>query len=465
MFVVTVGGLVLVLLLAGAVVEVARAAGLPRPGRLHVSGPSLVQRLGERAADRPGFVVASVTLAVVLGLTPVLDVVLRSVGAVAQFEYWDFGAYTSALDRWRAGDPLYVRTEEGGYGGGYLYPPVFLLVVWPFAQVSFDTGAALWELCSVLFLWGSLQSLVRLLGHQLRLWERGLLLWVLVGFHPLLFSVKQGQISAFLAGLVTLSAVGLLFGERTASTATAASYASGACTGVVGVVKLVYAPVGAHLLVDHRRLLGAVGAGVALLGVSLVAFGVDAHVRYLDVLRWGKAEPVRSPLLWMAPYYRPLYALAPVSLPLRLLGSLAVAGLAFAAGASAGREIFALGVAAMPLLAPQAYTYYLTALVPAVVVLLHVELTVGGRPVLPVLAVFLCHVHAYGLGLAVEFLPPLLPYRTASVPGLDATVADVVVSFVQPGVWGALLLGLLAAKRVGDVATVESVSHWQASSE
>jgi hypothetical protein len=82
-----------------------------------------------------------------------------------------------------------------------------------------------------------------------------------------------------------------------------------------------------------------------------------------------------------------------------------------------------------------------------------------------VLAVFLCHVHAYGLGLAVEFLPPLLPYRTASVPGLDATVADVVVSFVQPGVWGALLLGLLAAKRVGDVATVESVSHWQASSE
>jgi hypothetical protein len=463
MFVVTVGGSSLLLLLAGVVVEAARAASLPLPGRLHVSSPSLVQRLGERAADRPGFVVGSVTLAVVLGLTPLLDIVLRSVGAVAQFEYWDFGAYAGALDRWRAGDPLYVRTDEGGYSGGYLYPPVFLLVVWPFAQLSFDTGATLWELCSVLFLWGSLQSLVRELGHRLRLWERGLLLWVLVGFHPLLFSVKQGQISAFLAGLVTLSIVGLLVAERTASTATA--YASGACTGVVGVVKLVYAPIGAHLLVDRRRFLGALGAGVALLGVSLVAFGVDAHVRYLDVLRWGKSEPVRSPLLWVAPYYRPLYALAPVSMPLRLLGSLAVAGLALAAGASAARETFALGVAAMPLLAPQAYTYYLTALVPAVVVLLHVELTVDGRPALPVLAAFLCHAHAYGLGLAVEFVPPLLPYRTTSVPGLDATVADVVVSLVQPGVWGALLLGLLAAKRVADAATVSSGRHRQVASE
>ncbi|AUV81925.1 hypothetical protein C2R22_09900 [Salinigranum rubrum] len=112
----------------------------------------------------------------------------------------------------------------------------------------------------------------------------------------------------------------------------------------------------------------------------------------------------------------------------------------------------------MPLLAPQAYSYYLTALVPSVVVMLQVELTAHGKPWLPLLALFCFHVHSFGLRLAVEFLPPVLPYRAASVPGLDATVADVVVSVFQPGVWGALLLGLLAAKRVADAARGASAS-------
>lgn len=452
MFVVLVGWVVALLVLAGGVLEVARAVDAPLPTRLRDPSPSLVQRLGERAHTRPGFVVGALALTVVLLLYPFVDSALRFADIAAPFRFWDFGAYTGALDRWRAGEPLYVRNEEGGYSGSYLYPPVFLLVVWPFDQLSFRTGALLWELCSVLFLWGSLQLLTRELGHRLRLWERGLFLWALVGFHPLLFSVKQGQISAFLAGLVTLSVVCLLAAERDSASASAVEYASGACTGCVGVVKLVYAPVGAHLLTDRRRHLGAVGAGVGLLGVSLVAFGVEAHVSYLDVIRWGKSEPVRSPLLWMAPYFRPLYALAPLSFPLRLLGSLAVVGLALAAGGDADPETFALGVAMMPLLAPQAYSYYLTALVPSVVVMLQVELTTRGKPWLPLLALFCFHVHSFGLRLLVEFLPPVLPYRTAAVPGLDATVADVVVSLFQPGAWGGLLLGLLAAKRVADAA-------------
>ncbi|WP_136603304.1 glycosyltransferase family 87 protein [Salinigranum halophilum] len=450
MFVAVVGWLTTLFLLAGVGLEVARATDAPFR-ESHERSPSLLRRLGAHATDRPRFVVAALGLAVVLLLHPFVDGVLRFAGVAAPFEFWDFGAYTGALDRWRAGESLYVRNEEGGYSGTYLYPPVFLLVVWPFTQLPFDTGAAAWELCSVLFLWGSLQLLVRQLGYSLRLWERALLLWALVGFHPLLFSVKQGQISAFLGGLVTLSLVGLLSAERPRSTTP--GYVSGACTGLVGVVKLVYAPIGAHLLTDRRRFLGALGAGVTLFGLSLAVFGVEPHVDYLDVLRWGKSGQVRSPLLWMAPYYRPLYALAPVSFSLRIVGSLVVAGLALAAASTdADRVVFALGVATMPLLAPQAYSYYLTALVPAVVVMLEVEFAVDGRPWLPLLAVFLLHSHSFGLRLAVEYLPPVVPFRSAAVPGLDATVADVVVSGFQPGVWGALLLGVLAAKRVVDAS-------------
>lgn len=454
MFVAAVGALVAAMILAGVGVEVVWATEYPT-ARPEDRRPSLVQRLFRHRADRPWFVACAVVVGTVLLSYPFVDWALRLADVAAPFQYWDFGAYTGALDRWRAGDPLYVRNDEGGYSGGYLYPPVFLLVVWPFDLLSFATGAALWEFCSAVFLWVSLQLLARTLGVRLRLWERGLALWALVGFHPLLFSVKQGQVSAFLAGLVTLSLVCLLAGRATRP---AFSSASGACTALVGWVKLVYAPIGAHLLTDRRRFLGAVGAGIGVLCVSVAVFGVDAHLHYLDVLRWGKPDAPRSPLLWMAPYYRPFYAFGSLGISLRLLGCLAVVGLVLAARSEArDAETFALGVAAMPLLAPEAYTYYLTALVPAALVMVSVELDRDGRPALPLVALGLLHVHSFGLRLAVWALPPLVPFGDAAVPVFDATVVNVVVSLAQPGVWGALLLGLLAATRVAAAASWPAV--------
>lgn len=451
MFVEYVGAVAAALVLAGIGVELlVRGTGLTVPDGLRSDGPSLVGRLGQRASTRPGFVLVTVTVVLALLTYPFVDAVLRSASVAPPFEYWDFGAYTGALHRWHHGEALYVPNEGGGYEGMYLYPPVFLLVVWPFERLAFETGARLWELCTVLFLWGSLQFVVRALGYHLRLWERGLLLWALVGFQPLLFSVKQGQISAFLAGLLTLSLYFLLATRRPSDPS---GYVSGVCTGIAGVIKLVYAPVGAHLLADRRRLAGACGAGLGLLAVSVGVFGVDAHVNYLDVLLWGKDDPVRSPLLWLPPYFRPLFPVSAVALPLRLAGCLVVASLALLArGRERDRETFALGVAAMPLLTPVAYTYYLTALLPAVVVMMAVELDVDGRPLLPVLACGLLHVHAYGLRLAGDFLPDLVP--RATVPVLDVTAASLVVSLLQPGVWGALVLAGLAGWRITEAAAI-----------
>lgn len=465
MFVQSVALLVATLIVVGGGLEAIRSR---RDSNHFVpDDPPLVSRLRRSFDDRPRFALVAAIVACSLLVFPFVDVALRAADVAAPFEFWDYGAYTGALDRWQTSEPLYVRNDEGGFSGGYLYPPFFLLVVWPFDPLSFDVGAALLELTSVVFLWLSLQLLVRELDVPLRLWERGLLLWMLVGFHPLLFSVKQGQISAFLSSLLTLALVALLRAEGISvaphdSTVNPVSgYLSGALTGFVGAVKLVYAPLGAHLLADRRRLVGAVGAGIALLGISLASFGVETHVNYVDVLLWGKAGEVRSPLLWMAPYFRPLYALAPISLPIRLLGCLCVAGLAVAAAhADADTETFVLGVAAMPLLAPQAYSYYLTALLPAFVVMLHLELTTDGRPSLVLLSLFFCHAHSYGLRLAVASLPSLVPYGDAAVPWMDATVVDVVVSLFQPGVWGTLLLAGLAATRVVAAARGASLRDW-----
>lgn len=370
---------------------------------------------------------------------------MRAAGIAPEFGYWDWSAYTGALDHWYSGESLYVPNEDGGYFGGYLYPPVFLVVIFPFSHLEYQTAAVAWQLSTLTFLWFSLQLLIGELGYALRFWERGLLLWALVGFQPLLFSVKQGQVSAFMAGLITIAAYELL---RQRNGQELAGYASGVLTGIAGTVKLAYAAIGAHLLVDRQRFLGAVGGGLALAVFSFAVFGLEPHFEYVDVLLWGKGNSGRSPLLWMPAYYQPLYGFGPLSLPVRIFGSLIVAGLAIAgAPDELDREVFALGVAAMPLIAPRAYNYYLTALLPAVILLLAIEFERDGRPILPVIALFLLHIHSYGLKLAVDFLPSVVPYGNEVIPALEVTLSSLLVSLVQPGLWGALVLVGLAGVR------------------
>ncbi len=452
MFLTAIMGLVSAVLVVGALVEVvARRSESSDAGGVRSESESTVRRLGRLGAERPWFVVVAIAVSLSFLAYPLFDAVLRAADVAAPFGYWDWSAYTGALDRWFRGEPMYVPNEDGGYFGGYLYPPVFLVVVWPFSHLDYRTGVVAWQLCSVVFLWLGLQLVIGELDYELRFWERGLLLWGLVGFHPLLFSVKQGQVSAFMAGLITVAGYELL---RQRGDDDVAGYASGALTSVVGIVKLAYASVGAHLLTDRDRFLGAVGGGVAILAFSLAVFGVEPHFSYVDVLLWGKGNSGRSPLLWMPAYYQPLYGLAAVSLPLRILASLAIAVLAVTAAPNdVDRETFALGVAAIPLIAPRAYSYYLTALLPAALLLLAVEFERDGRPVVPVVVVFLLHVHAYGLKVAADYLPDVVPYGDAVVPAINVTVASLVVSLVQPGLWGALLLVGLAGKRVGAATT------------
>jgi alpha-1,2-mannosyltransferase len=408
------------------------------------------------AKDHPVLVAtASVVIAVLLSY-PIVDWVLRANELAPPFGYWDFGAYTSALFRVLHNEPMYVTNDQGGYFGTYLYPPFFVLFVWPFYELfEFGTAALLWQVTTVLFLWLSLQPVIRYLGHELRLWERGVLLWLLIGFHPLLFSVKQGQISAFLAGFLTLAVLGLLRAEDNAHRG--AGYASGIVTAIVGTTKLVYGAVGAHLLADRTRFLGGLAGGLGIVLISLVVFGIDPHVGYYDVLRWGKQGPPSPPWLWMRTYFHPLYALTGVAIVVRLLLSGVLATLAIgAAGADVDREIFVMGVGAMPIIAPTAYTYYLTALVPAVAVLVAVELERGGYPSIPLVAVVLLHFHSYGLKFIVDVVFQTVPFAHADLPLLYGDFGSLIATVLQPGVWGAVLLAGLAMFRVATVASFRS---------
>lgn len=386
---------------------------------------SALRRLVALREDRPVFVAVTLVALLAFAVHPAVDWYLRSLELAPQFRFWDFGAYSNAVGRWLAGESLYVRTGDGGYHGSYLYPPVVLLVFAPFILAAdFAVAAPAWAACTVLVLWLGLQRLGSALGFRLHPVERLLCLFPIVGFQPLLLSVKMGQTAGFLGGLLAFAASASLRGH---------GFVSGALTGVCGLIKLPYAPAGVHLLADRRRFVGAVGGGIGLLALSVLAFGVGPHGTYLDVLEWGIREgsSARSPRLWLPPYYRPLYGV-PYGLGLRLLASLGVVALVLRAAGDAGRETAALGFAAVPLLAPLTYAYYFVAAVPATVLLVAAERDhPDGRPTLPVVGLLFLHVHSYGLRVAVGVAPEWVP----------GTV-------LQPGLWGNLLLVCLAAARV-----------------
>lgn len=405
---------------------------------------SALSRLWSLRSERPTFVAVAVGVLVVLLAYPFVDWWLRAAEIASPFRFGDFGAYGGAIDRWLSGEPIYERNENGGFHGTYLYPPVFLLLFRPFtAALPFREAAIAWSVFSVGLLWIGLQLVIAACGLKLRAWERGLLLWAMLGFQPLLLGVKLGQTAAFLTAMLSFALVALIRGQRGSAPG---RLASGTFTAFVGTFKLSYATSGAHLLANRDRLLGAIGTGVVLVVASVLVFGVETNRTYVEVLWWGlqQSSDPRSPALWLSPYYRPL-AWLPGALALKVGASLAIAAGAVFAAPAADRETFALGVAAIPLLSPLTYAYYFVALLPAVVVLLAVELERDGRPVVPLVGLLLLHLHSYGLKFFVDHLPPVFPAMEALKP---------VYWLLQPGLWGNLLLVGLAAVRVAEFATV-----------
>ncbi|MDR5671538.1 putative membrane protein [Halalkaliarchaeum sp. AArc-CO] len=402
---------------------------------------SVLDRLWEIRNDQPGFVSLAVLVMGAIAAYPVVDLLLRSAEISTAFRYYDFGAYRIAVDDWQAGEPIYEPNEEGGFHGNYLYPPIALPIFAAFLAAFENPGIA-WGVLSVLALWVSLQLAIREFGLSMHPLERLLLLWLLVGFQPILFGFKMGQVSTFLAALLTLALVGLI--RDLNGRGRSAAIASGVFTTLGSSVKLVYAPSGAHLLRCRRRFAGAIAALFALIGLSLLLFDPATHRSYLDVLLWGKGWGTgsRSPHLWTPAYFRPLLAIESVGLAVRGLLIVSTIGLAIGAqGPEADLPTFALGIAIIPLAAPRAYTFDLVVLLPAVLVLLALELDrTDGRPELPVLGLLFLHVHAYGV----------FTFGRVSESLLASNVLRPLLPVLQPGLWGALLLVGLAFVRVAE---------------
>jgi alpha-1,2-mannosyltransferase len=409
----------------------------------------MIGRLWSLRDDHPAFVVVFTATVGVLVVWPVVDFYLRLAGIGIPFGFNDFGAYSIALDKWAESGTIYSQAEDGGFHGSYLYPPVTLLTFYPFDTFEFTTGAILFNALELALLWVGLEASARVLGYEPRIHERLVALVALFGFQPALRDFKWAQISTLLAALLCFAFYTAELGEDERSRWH--DYASGALTTLASAFKLFFATSGAHLLRDRRRLLGALTTAGVLLVASVAIFGLDVHRTYLDVLMWGKGwGDTRPPAFWdVTAAYRPFAALGSLNLPVKIVGVLGVIALSLAArgddATTARRGTFALGVAAVPLLAPQADSHDLVILLLPALVLLAIEFDQpDGYPVLPVLAVLLVHLHRYVLEVIVA--PP------AWVP--LGSLLQTNAALLQPGVWGTLLLGGLAAYRVSEHATL-----------
>ena len=424
---------------------------------------SILRRLWTLRRDRPLFVSLAVLTIGTLLVWLLVDFYLPGPNAPGRgislgYGFNDFSAYTGALERWSDGGPLYMQQEDGGYHGEYLYPPITVLLFYPFSTMGgFTTGAIIFGAVSIILLWFGLEAVARTLGYQLRLFERFGLGLALFSFQPTIRNFRWAQTATLLAGLLCFAfyfqeraeATESLYGDGILDerTRVAYRYASGVFTTLGSAFKLFVAPSGAHLLRDRRRFVGAIVTAGVLLVASVAVFGVDTHRTYLDVLMWGKGwGSTRPPAIWdRYAAYRPLHAFGSTALYLKLLGIAGVIGLTWAArtddSVSARHTTFALGVAVVPLVAPQADSHDLVLmLLPAVIMIAHELDRPDGYAWLPVLSVLLFHLHRYGLEVII--LPPdWLPAR-----GFVQQHAP----WFQPGMWASLLLVGLIAVRVAE---------------
>ncbi|MFC7175625.1 glycosyltransferase family 87 protein [Halosegnis marinus] len=353
------------------------------------------------------------SLVAVLCLTALAVPLVQFGGGPLRFGGVDFKAYYLAGRRVLAGYPLYadgplVHVVPRPRATAFLYPPV---VVAPFAALatlpSLPARAA-WVAAQLAFLWVSVLALARSFGLAPTRGEALLAFVALVGFQPVLFLARIGNVSGAMAGLFCLSAAVTVAPEGPDR-----PYLGGAAA-VLGVVpKPFAAPALAGLLGDRRRLLGGALALLALAVVSVAAFGPATHRTYLAVLLagkgWGPAgDPTALPL-----HFRPFYRV-PAADALRGVHLGAALGLSLvAARVGADARAVALGSLAVPLVAPTANTLTLVLALPGLLVALALEAREGGVPWLPALALVGVHGSVPLSRLVVRFGPngaPALPW-------------------------------------------------------
>ncbi len=187
--------------------------------------------------------------------------------------------YIAAGERLNAGHELYalvpgdrVVALRPPYWTVPLLSPPLIAVVWrPLAALPGEAGIPLWWALTI----GSIVAAIVLLAMR-RPTATAVALIVLNV--PLVYELAVGNVN----GILLLLAVGTWW-----ALARGHDTAAGAAVALMAGFKLTPIVFGWYLVTQRRwrAVGGLIGAGVALLAVSVAGAGIDAHLQYLEIVR------------------------------------------------------------------------------------------------------------------------------------------------------------------------------------
>ena len=232
---------------------------------------------------RSGHLIDVLAIAFAIGVVVVIQILYFDRGFIPG----DAFTYLAAGERLNAGHPLYALSPGDRQVG--IEPPF-----WTVPLLSPPPIAVLWRPLAALpselgvYLWWALQvaAIALAIGLMMRRRPRLVSLAVVVLSIPLVYEIGVGNLN----GMVLL---GLILTWR--ATARGDERTSGALSGVMAAFKLTPAILGWWLLTSRRwsAVRWALVAGLIVLAVSLLGAGLDAHLRYLGIVRETSAQGAR----------------------------------------------------------------------------------------------------------------------------------------------------------------------------
>lgn len=218
-------------------------------------------------------------------------------------------------------------------------------------------------------------------------------------------------------------------------------HTAAATTTLAIFIKPFYAPSAAYLLKDKRDVLTAAVTGIALVGASLLIFGLETHAAYLEVLQEGKGWGWTGSL---PRRYTPFWILDEFAIVMKAALVIFVLGISLRYRHVKGhryRALLCLGIVTAVLAGPTANTLTLAAGIPAYIIAFVDEYRRGGSlVVIPVAAVVATHLSKFLL-VSVATLGPQY------ITGIPWAVIYQTVFAIQPATLSLLLLwGLLLGR-------------------
>lgn len=364
--------------------------------------------------------------------------VMKLTGIADGTNFYDFGAYYNAGERVIQAYPLY--DWDTPYSGvtflpnspdRYLYAPFVSLLFVPFAYLPFETAVLVWSAVSTMFYLAGITVFINALVTSLSRREWLMIYTAALGFGPFVITFIAGQVTGILAGILCFVGAGYIQQKSE-------NRFSSILVTIPVVFKTYYAPSGAPLLRDYRRLPAAVVTTASIILAGVLIFDIQTTVEYFRVLAGGKGwgSAADPPIRWNINDFHPFYHIGNVGYVVR---ALLLATIAMMSYRSRNYEfeyvdlyVYSFGLLGVVIGSPVFSTPNLTITIPVILFLL--TTTMYNRPGVfagTIIATILIHIHPY----TNEFLSSIL------LPALGAEAfASVILPVVQPAVWGTFVL-------------------------